>query len=129
MKTTLAIFILVLVALALPCSATIRNVKTTCGAAGNGTTDDTAAINTCIGDLLTGDTLLFPAGTYKVTSALTKISLNNITIDGSSSAATVLSTGAGATIFNLGGTSGTTGSQNLTSNANELSQTISANFT
>jgi hypothetical protein len=124
MKTLLAILVLCGSAF-----ATVWNVKTNCAATGNGSTDDTTNINTCITNLVAGDTLLFPSGTYLVTSALTKISKNNITIDGSSSAATILSTGSGATIFNLGGTSGTTGTQNLTSNAAELSQTINANFT
>src|ERR1700739_742350 len=107
--------------------ATVRNVQT-CGAAGNGTTDDTTAINTCIGQLVAGDTLLFPSGTYKVTSALTAIRVNNVEVSGSNGAAMIKSYVSGGTIFTVGGTGGTTGSQNLTATANELSQTISANF-
>jgi hypothetical protein len=52
------------------------NVQTTCGATGNGSTDDTAAIQSCINDL-SGSTpvLYFPAPTagthcYKINSAL-----------------------------------------------------------
>jgi hypothetical protein len=40
------------------------------GAAGDGTTDDTAAIQNAINDASNGDTVLFPAGTYKVTKTL-----------------------------------------------------------
>jgi hypothetical protein len=91
----------ILLLLAGTLSATVRNVKTTCGATGNGSTDDTAAINTCIGQLVSGDTLLFPAGTYKVTSTPTAISVSNVTIDGSGNTATVKGTFAGP-IFRLG---------------------------
>lgn len=56
------------------------NVKTNCGATGNGSTDDTAAINTCIGNFnsATNGRLYFPAGTYKTTTALTAITANGI---------------------------------------------------
>src|SRR5262249_32903383 len=37
---------------------------TTLGAKGNGTTDDTAAIKSAIATLTSGDTLVFPCGTY-----------------------------------------------------------------
>lgn len=110
----------------LPALATIRNVQN-CGATGNGSTDDTAAINICIGQLVAGDTLLFPAGTYKVSSALNRISANNITIDGSNSAATILSTGSGF-IFQLGSGAGLSPGTPLTANAAELSNTLEANF-
>jgi hypothetical protein len=83
--------LLILCGLQLPALATIRNVKTNCGATGNGSTNDTAAINTCIGDLANGDTLEFPAGTYLVTS-LNPINVSNVTIDGSSNTATIKST-------------------------------------
>jgi hypothetical protein len=86
--------LLILCGLQLPALATIRNVKTNCGATGNGSTNDTAAINTCIGDLANGDTLEFPAGTYLVTS-LNPITVNNVTIDGSSNTATVISKSSG----------------------------------
>lgn len=41
------------------------------GATGNGTTDDTAAIQQAIADAATCQTVYFPAGTYKITSTLT----------------------------------------------------------
>lgn len=47
------------------------NVKTDFGAVGNGTTDDTTAINNA---LQTGGAVYFPAGTYRITSTIT---LNN----------------------------------------------------
>lgn len=74
-----------------PVWATVRNVQT-CGATGNGTTDDTAAIKTCINQLVSGDTLEFPAGTYKTTSQLV-INVSSITVDGSSGAATIVGAG------------------------------------
>ena len=80
--------LLLLCSLGLPALAIVHNVKTGCGATGNGTTDDTAAIKTCIGQLASGDTLEFPAGTYKVTSQLS-VNVTNITIDGSSNTATI----------------------------------------
>jgi hypothetical protein len=54
------------------------------GAVGDATTDDTAAINTAIAYLnSTGtETLFFPAGNYKITSALTSITTSNKTITG-----------------------------------------------
>lgn len=47
------------------------------GAIGDGTTDDTAAINLAIGALIAagGGVLYFPAGTFKCTSALTTLSV------------------------------------------------------
>ncbi len=55
------------------------------GATGNGSTDDTAAINSAIAALIPGDTLLFPCGNYLITSQLS-ISTANVTIDGNSCA-------------------------------------------
>jgi hypothetical protein len=55
------------------------------GATGNGSTDDTAAINSAIAALTPGDTLLFPCGHYLITSQLS-ISTANVTVDGSSCA-------------------------------------------
>lgn len=59
-----------------------RNVKTDCGAAGDGTTDDTAALNQCIASgnrcgqncdssTVTPAMLYFPPGTYMVSQPLT----------------------------------------------------------
>jgi hypothetical protein len=42
------------------------------GAVGDGVTDDTAAINAALTALVAGGTLLFPPGTYKVTSTINK---------------------------------------------------------
>jgi hypothetical protein len=74
-------------------SGTIVNV-TSYGAIGNGSTDDTAAINNAIAALQPGDTLEFPSGTYKVSSQLT-INIPNVTIDGSSNTATISYVGGG----------------------------------
>jgi hypothetical protein len=48
------------------------NVKTTCGAVGDGSQDDTSAIQTCLNRLSSGSSVViwFPAGTYKITSTL-----------------------------------------------------------
>src|SRR6266850_2304491 len=51
------------------------------GATGNGTTDDTAAINAAISALQSGDTLSFPCGTYLTTSQLT-LKTSGVTLDG-----------------------------------------------
>jgi len=75
-------------------NATIRNVQTY-GAKGDGTTNDTAAINSAISALQPGDTLLFPCtanSTYLITAQLTisqtsgGVPLSNVTVDGSSCA-------------------------------------------
>jgi hypothetical protein len=100
---------------------TIVNVKNF-GATGNGSTNDTAAINSAIAALTPGATLLFPCGTYLTTSQLT-LSLSNITIDGSS-CATIHNTNSG-TIMVIGGSGN--GNPNygssvaLSATANELS--------
>lgn len=77
-----------LLLLSLSSFAATRNVKTDCSAVGNGVANDTAAINSCIALLMSGDTLLFPAGTYKVTGTLT-INVPNVTVDLSSNTATI----------------------------------------
>lgn len=75
-------------------NATIRNVQAY-GAKGDGTTNDTAAINSAISALQPGDTLLFPCtanSTYLITAQLTisqtsgGVPLSNVTMDGSSCA-------------------------------------------
>jgi hypothetical protein len=58
------------------------------GATGDGTTDDTSAIQSAIAALTSGATLVFPAGTYKVTGVLT-INVPNVAIDGSNNTATI----------------------------------------
>ena len=62
------------------------------GATGNGSTDDTAAIQAAITSLnTTGGTVYLPRGTYKVSSTL-NITHNNITIAGDGKGATTIST-------------------------------------
>ena len=80
-------------------ATTIINV-TVYGATGNGSTDDTAAINNAIRALTSGATLLFPCGTYKTTSQLT-INVSNITIDGSGCA--VIHNFSSGTVTVIGG--------------------------
>jgi len=104
---------------------TIINV-TSFGATGNGSTDDTAAINSAIAALSSGDTLLFPCGSYKTSSQLSLI-LSNVTVDGSS-CAVILNTSSG-TVMVIGGSGN--GNPNygpaiaLSSTANELATSFS----
>jgi len=70
------------------------------GATGNGSTDDTAAINSAIAALIPGDTLLFPCGNYLITSQLS-IGTANVTIDGSS-CALIHATASGGNIMVVG---------------------------
>jgi hypothetical protein len=82
-----------------PVAGTLVDV-TTFGATGNGTTNDTTAINNAIAALTSGATLRFPCGTYLTTSQLT-INISNVTVDGSS-CAIIHNTGSGA-IMVIGG--------------------------
>ncbi len=106
-------------------SGTIVNV-TSYGATGNGSTDDTAAINSAIAALSSGDTLLFPCGSYKTSSQLS-LNLSNVTVDGSS-CAVILNTSSG-TVMVIGGSGN--GNPNygpaiaLSSTANELATSFS----
>ena len=50
------------------------------GAVGDGTTDDTTAIQAAIAAMTDGSAILFPAGTYVVSSTLTLSSLSDITL-------------------------------------------------
>jgi hypothetical protein len=52
------------------CSAA-TTIVTSAGATGNGTTDDTAAIQSALNSSAAGDTIVFPAGTYRISSAIT----------------------------------------------------------
>ena len=63
---------------------------TSYGATGNGSTDDTAAINSAIAALAPGDTLEFPEGSYLV-SSLHPITVSGVTIDGSNNSAKIIS--------------------------------------
>jgi hypothetical protein len=99
------------------------------GATGNGSTDDTAAVNSAIAALQPGDTLLFPctsSNTYLLSSQLT-LNLSNVTVDGSS-CAILHNTSSGAVLV-IGGSGN--GNPNygsavaLSATANELSTTFS----
>jgi len=99
------------------------------GATGNGSTDDTAAINSAIAALQPGDTLLFPctsSSTYLLSSQLT-INISNVTVDGSSCA--ILRNTSSGTVFSIGGSGN--GNPNygpavaLSATANELATTFS----
>ncbi len=93
-------------------NATIRNVQTY-GAKGDGTTNDTAAIQTAISALQPGDTLLFPCtanSTYLILAQLTinntsdGAPLSNVTVDGSSCAIIRdTASGIGSIIMVIGG--------------------------
>ena len=70
------------------------NVKSY-GAVGDGSTDDTSAINSAIAAanntaVSGGQTVYFPAGTYKVTSALTTVTREGVTLRGDGPRATVI---------------------------------------
>jgi hypothetical protein len=69
-------------------------VATSLGAAANGITDDTAAINDAIATLGAGDVLWFPCGTYVISGPLSTISLGGVTMEGpSTNCATLKLTG------------------------------------
>jgi Pectate lyase superfamily protein/Periplasmic copper-binding protein (NosD) len=64
------------------------NVKSDCGAAGDGSTNDTTSIQSCITTAATsGQGIYFPPGTYRITSALT-ISSGNMLLHGTNSGTT-----------------------------------------
>ena len=65
-------------------------VVTNFGATGNGSTDDTNAINAAIAALQTGDTLYFPCGTYLISGALTKLSISNLQVLGPASQCVII---------------------------------------
>jgi len=102
----------------------IRNVKTY-GATGDGTADDTAAINAAIQSLYPGDELFFPCGTYLISSGL-NIGVSNVTVDASPGCATIKATGSGYFAMTIGGS--VSGSTLLIASAAELDTTFSANF-
>jgi hypothetical protein len=70
------------------------------GATGNGTADDTVAINSAIAALTSGATLFFPCGTYLITSQLS-INSSNVAIDGGSCA--IIHDTASGTVMVIGG--------------------------
>ena len=80
------------------------------GAIGDGTTDDTTAVNAAIAawNTATKGILYFPAGTYKVTAALTTITASGTVLgdgmgayDGSAFVSAVLQTSQTATLFTI----------------------------
>jgi hypothetical protein len=92
------------------------------GATGNGTTDDTAAINSAIVALTSGATLFFPCGTYLTTSQLS-ITTPNVTVDGGG-CAVIHGAAAGGNILVIGNSAflGSYGpAVALSASANELS--------
>ncbi len=62
-------------------------------AKGDGTTDDTAAIQTAINAVpsATGGTVYFPGGTYKITAKLVVNAMNYLTLSGASDGSSILS--------------------------------------
>ena len=127
------IHILVLVSFLSCCAfATVRDV-TTFGATGDGSHDDTAAINSALAAMGAGDELFFPcasAGTYTVSSPL-RITAHNATLGGatgcSSGRVRIQASFSGGTLFVVGG-GGSSSATQLTANAAELSTTFQANL-
>lgn len=77
------------------------------GATGNGTTDDTAAIQACINaaSVTTGNVVYFPPGVYVISAPLT-VSVSGLTLLGGGPGATMGGAGAGSGTFTPG-TAGT----------------------
>lgn len=86
--------------LGVPSAATIFNVRLY-GATGNGTTDDTAAIQaaTSAADSSAGGIVYFPAGQYKISSSITSQSLYTGFLGDGKGASAILNTGTGAAII------------------------------
>ncbi len=81
-------------------AATERNVKSDDGAAGDGVTDDTQAIQNAIDTVaVTGGVVFFPAGTYKVTGPLIIKSSNTALIGASPEAVTLSDNGYEQTLL------------------------------
>lgn len=67
------------------------NVRTDFGAVGNGVADDTAAINNAIAAANASPTVIyFPPGVYRVTGALTTITGNGVSIEGTGERVSVI---------------------------------------
>ena len=105
---------------------------TSFGATGNGSTDDTAAINTAIAALQPGYELFFPCGTYKISAGLTSITKNNLTIDGQTGCAAgrvaIRSSGGGSTILQVGGSQSLSSPTPITATTVDMDKTFQANF-
>ena len=99
---------------------------TSYGATGNGSTDDTAAINSAIAALSSGATLFFPYSTYKTSSQFI-LNNSNVTVDGGSCA--VLHNTSSGAVMVIGGSGNGNPSYGptvaLSSTANELSTSFS----
>jgi len=110
-------------------ATTIINV-TSFGATGNGSTDDTAAINNAIAALQPGYELFFPCGTYKISAGLSAITRNNVAIAGQTGcgAVTIRSTGSGSTILQIGSGQNLSSPTPITATTADLDQTFQANF-
>src|SRR5271169_2643070 len=86
--------------------ASWANVKTTYGAAGNGATDDTAAIQKALNSLSpTNPTIYFPPGTYLVTQTLTLTAQEYVNVIGADPSTTAIEWGgaSGGTMLHLNG--------------------------
>jgi Pectate lyase superfamily protein/Putative Ig domain len=103
-------------------------VVTNFGATGNGTTDDTAAINSAIRSLRANGTLYFPCGTYAISSALNAITLSGVTVEGPASV-----TGGNCATLKLTGSSSFTALKlaggGLSTSENLVADTASNTFT
>ena len=113
-------------------AATTTINVTAFGATGNGSSDDTAAINNAIAALQPGYELYFPCGTYLVSSQLAAIVKNSVTIDGQTGCpngvVTIKNTGSTDNLL-IGDTSlPHSGYINLNATVTELSNTFTGNF-
>src|SRR5258708_10594232 len=112
--------------------AAIRNVQSY-GAVGNGTNNDTAAINSAISAMVAGDELYFPCPSayYLVSSSLNTITQNNVVIDGQTGCGNgrvkIQTTGAGSTVMQIGINS-LSATTPITAKAAELATSFQANF-
>jgi hypothetical protein len=71
--------------------ASWANVKTSYGAAGDGVTDDTTALQNALNALgPTNPTLYLPAGTYRITETLTLAGQQNVNVIGQDPATTTI---------------------------------------
>lgn len=98
-------------------SSSDYDVKAAYGAVGNGTTDDTAAIQNAINaaQAAGGGVVFFPKGTYKISSTLT-VTKSNVQLEGTGNASVLaMSTNTGA-VIKIGDNSTPRNSWNTTQN-------------
>lgn len=129
MKTLRALRFICLIFVGLTANAaTTINVQSY-GATGNGSTDDTAAINKAIAAIpASGATVYFPCGTYLVSASLTPVTVSNVTIAGAPSCSEVKRTGNnGESTLQIGGLL-LSASTPLLAISPELTNTFSANL-